>query len=145
MARLREERRPSLAAELCCTRRQDDCIVVLDNPTDVVITASSWLVGGWNSNGGIVLRAVQGHGAPRPALHGLHVTDSYIRRMPSFPKEPKKTQFVLFDENQGKFNFSLLVDVVLAHDRARECFKRRLHHFARSTRALLTFCTIVCL
>ena len=69
---------------------------------------------GWNSEGGIVLRAIQAHGAPRPILQRLHVTGSYIRRMPSFPAGVKKTQFVWFDENQGKFNVSNMVDVVLA-------------------------------
>jgi hypothetical protein len=92
----------------------DDCIVVLDNPKDVIIAASSWLLGGWNSEGGIVLRAVQGHGAPRPVLQRLSVTGSYMQRMPSFPSSLKKTQFVWFDGNQGKFNDSVMVDVVLA-------------------------------
>lgn len=73
-------------------------------------------MGGWNSEGGIVLRAVQKHGAPRPILKGLRVTDSYMRRMPSFPKGVTKTQFVFEDENQGKFNHSVMNDVVLANN-----------------------------
>ena len=35
-------------------------------------------------------------------------------KMPSFPAGVKKTQFVWFGENQGKFNVSNMVDVVLA-------------------------------
>ena len=61
-----------------------------------------------------MLRAVQGHSAPRPILKGLRVTDSYMRRMPSFPKGVTKTQFILEDENQGKFNHSVMYDVVVA-------------------------------
>eukprot|EP00040_Diaphanoeca_grandis_P013918 m.70316 g.70316 ORF g.70316 m.70316 type:complete len:537 (+) comp24210_c0_seq1:213-1823(+) len=94
----------------------DDCIVVLDNPRDVVITASTWLLGGWSSEGGVVLRAIQGHGAPRPILRGLRITDSYMQRMPSFPSNVKTTQFVWFDGNQGKFNDSVMVNVVLANN-----------------------------
>ena len=92
----------------------DDCIVVLDNPRDVIVSASNWLLGGWNSGGAIVLRAVQGHGAPKPILQRVQVTGSYVARMPSFPSTVTKTQLVWFDENQGKFNASHMVDVVLA-------------------------------
>jgi len=92
----------------------DDCIVVLDNPSDVIITASNWLLGGWNSEAGIVLRAVQAHGAPQPILQDLRVTDSYMRRMASFPSTVTKTQFVWIDENQGRFNNTVMVNVVIA-------------------------------
>ena len=61
-----------------------------------------------------MLRAVQGHSAPRPILKGLRVTDSYMRRMPSFPKGVTKTQFILEDGSQGKFNHSVMHDVVVA-------------------------------
>ena len=35
----------------------DDCIVVLDNPTDVIITASSWLLGKYTGTYNMVLGA----------------------------------------------------------------------------------------
>lgn len=41
-----------------------------------------------------MLRAVQGHGAPKPILQRVQVTGSYVQRMPSFPSTVKKTQFL---------------------------------------------------
>lgn len=87
---------------------------MLDNPSDVIITASNWLVGMWNTNAAIVLRPIQPRDTPRPILSGLRVTDNYARIMPSFPKEVTSTQFIWFDEMQGKFNDTVLNDVVIA-------------------------------
>ena len=56
-----------------------------------------------------MLRAVQAHGAPRPLLQRLHITESYMRRMPSFPKGVTKTQFIWFDENQGTATSTLFL------------------------------------
>eukprot|EP00039_Didymoeca_costata_P014245 m.228217 g.228217 ORF g.228217 m.228217 type:complete len:514 (+) comp15976_c1_seq20:160-1701(+) len=90
----------------------DDTIVVLDNPTDVVVANSNWLVGMWNYEACVILRPIQPRGTDPPKLQGLHITNSYIKSAPSYNKSMTSgKQFVYLDEMQGKFDNSSVTDV----------------------------------
>lgn len=94
----------------------DDTILVLDNPRDTVVANSAWLIGSWNWYAGVLLRPVQGHGKPRVALPGLELAHNYVRGAPSYNASRLANQrFVRIEEDQGKFNDSLVTDTSV-HD-----------------------------
>ena len=81
----------------------DDCTLVIDNPQHVTVVDGMWLLGGWTTVAGIILRpVVRGHNEP-PQFLGLTIRGNYIDAAASFkPEDYVGGTFVLLDHDVDK-------------------------------------------
>jgi hypothetical protein len=95
----------------------DDCILTIDNPSNVVVRDGLWMLGANTVTGGLIVRAIASP-SQTPHLEGLVVKGNYLTGAPSFKTSSEKyagEAFVLVDSGKatGEFNFteSSAVDV----------------------------------
>ena len=92
----------------------DDCILTVDNPSNVVVVDGLWLLGAWTTTGGLMLRASDGWDySSHPKLDGFVVKNNYLAAAPSWKEYESayaRSSFIFVDEIDGKggalFNLS---------------------------------------